>query len=133
MKFARIVFGVAAAYGLLTLLPLYFLLGMIGRDAPPVVTHPEFYYGFVGLAILWQLVFVLIASDPVRYRPVMLVAIFEKLVYVVPVLALFVRGEVGTAILGPALVDPIFCVLFIAAFVKTRPTLAVREREMVHA
>lgn len=34
--------------------PLYFLIGKIGRDAPLAVTHPEFYYGFVGLGQLWQ-------------------------------------------------------------------------------
>jgi hypothetical protein len=52
MRFARIVYGVAAAYGFLALTPLYFLIGKIGRDAPPPVTHPEFYYGFVGVALL---------------------------------------------------------------------------------
>jgi hypothetical protein len=34
MKFARIVFGLAAVYGILSLLPLYFLLDKVGRDAP---------------------------------------------------------------------------------------------------
>ena len=33
MKFARIVYGVAAAYGLLSLLPLYFLLGKVGHES----------------------------------------------------------------------------------------------------
>jgi hypothetical protein len=64
MRFARIAYGVAAAYGFLTLTPLYFMVGNIGHDAPPPVTHPEFYYGFVGVALLWQMIFVLIARDP---------------------------------------------------------------------
>ena len=38
MKFARIAYGVAAAYGFIALTPLYFLLGKIGHDAPPPVT-----------------------------------------------------------------------------------------------
>jgi hypothetical protein len=88
MKFARIAFGIAAAYGIVVLVPLYFLLDKLGRESPPVVTHPEFYFGFVGLALVWQVVFVLIASDPIQYRPLMLVAIFEKLAYTVPVLIL---------------------------------------------
>jgi hypothetical protein len=67
MKFARIVYGIAAAYGFLALTPLYFLIAKIGRDAPPPVTYPEFYYGFVGVALLWQMVFVLVARDPIRY------------------------------------------------------------------
>lgn len=40
MKFARIVYGAAAVYGFLVLLPLYVLIGKIGRDAPPGA-HPS--------------------------------------------------------------------------------------------
>jgi hypothetical protein len=69
MRFARIAYGVAAANGFLTLTPLYFMVGKIGHDAPPSVTHPEFHYGFVGVALLWQMVFVLIARDPIRTDP----------------------------------------------------------------
>jgi hypothetical protein len=119
MKFSRIVFGIAAAYGFLVLLPLYFLLGRVGRDAPPPVTHPEFYYGFVGLALLWQIVFVLIARDPTRYRPVMLIAILEKFIYTVPVVLLYLQGQVHPKILVPSLVDPVFGVFFILAYFRT--------------
>lgn len=79
MKFARWTFNLAGIYGLAALLPQYFLLDKIARDTPPAVTHVEFFYGFVGVAIAWQLAFFVIASDPRRYRPIMLVAIFEKL------------------------------------------------------
>ncbi|MGA8074693.1 MAG: hypothetical protein WB995_14540 [Candidatus Acidiferrales bacterium] len=133
MKFARVVFGVAAAYGIISLLPLYFLLERIGREAPPAVTHPEFYYGFVGLGLLWQLVFVLIAKDPIRYRPIMPIAILEKVIYTVPVLILFSLGEVSAKLVGPSLVDPIFWVLFIAAYARTRDALRVKAREYASA
>jgi len=33
------------------------------RDAP------DFYYGFVGVAILWQIAFLAIGRDPIRLRP----------------------------------------------------------------
>lgn len=125
MKFARIVFSVAAIYGFISLLPLYFLIDRIGRDAPPALTHVEFFYGFVGLAILWQIVFLLIAAKPAHYRPLMAVAILEKLVYSVPVVILFSMGQASPKILGPALVDPIFCVLFIAAYFQTRTVAGV--------
>lgn len=115
MKFARIVFGIASAYGFISLVTLYFLLEIIGRDAPPAVTHPEFYYGFLAVALLWQLIFVLVAKDPIRYRPIVLIAICEKLIYSVPVVILFSLGEVSAKILGSALVDPIFGMLFVAA------------------
>jgi hypothetical protein len=133
MKFARIVFGIAAAYGIISLPPLYFLLERIGREAPPAITHPEFYYGFVGVALSWQLVFVLIAKDPIRYRPIMPVAILEKVIYTVPVLILFALGEVSAKLVGPALVDPIFCVLFIVAYARTRDALRVKRHEYASA
>jgi hypothetical protein len=119
MRFARIAYGVAAAYGFLTLTPLYFMVGKIGHDAPPSVTHPEFYYGFVGVALLWQMIFVLIARDPIRYRSIMPITILEKLVYTVPVVLLYLQGEVHPRILPPALIDPLFGVLFVLAYFRT--------------
>ena len=119
MKFARIVFGLAAVYGILSLLPLYFLLDKVGRDAPPPVTHPEFYYGFLGVTFLWQLAFVVMAKDPLRYRQLMPIAILEKLVYVVPVVILYAAGRVHANIMRSSLVDPIFAILFIVAYFRT--------------
>jgi hypothetical protein len=119
MRFARIAYGVAAAYGLLALTPLYFLAGKIGRDAPPPLTHPEFYYGFIGVALLWQIVFVLIARDPVRYRSLMPITILGKLVYTVPVVVLYLQGRVDAILVPPSLIDPVFRVLFALAYFRT--------------
>jgi hypothetical protein len=113
VKFARTVYGSAAAYGTLSLLPLYFLVERVGRDAPPPVTHPEFYYGFLGVTFLWQLVFVLIATNPLRYRSLMPIAILKKFVYTVPVVILFMQGKVHASTLRPSLVDPVFGILFV--------------------
>jgi hypothetical protein len=113
------VYGIAAAYGITTLLPLYFLIDRIGREAPPAITHPEFYYGFLGVTLLWQLVFILIACDPVRYRAIMPISILEKCVYTIPVLLLFLRGKVAMNIVLPSLVDPIFGVLFAISYFRT--------------
>jgi hypothetical protein len=41
----------------------------------------EFYYGFVRVTLSWQVLFVLIAGNPARYRSLMLVAVLEKLIY----------------------------------------------------
>ena len=78
MKFAKRLFSIAGVYGLLTLLPQYFLERKIGRDFPPPISHPEFYYGFIGIAVAWQILFLIIASDPHRYRAAMLAAVVEK-------------------------------------------------------
>ena len=119
MKFARIVYGIAAAYGFVSLIPLYFLLDKVGRDAPPPVTHPEFYFGFLGVTFLWQLVFLLIAKDPIRYRSLMPIAVLEKLVYTVPVVLLYLNGRVHVNIMRSSLVDPIFGLFFAIAYLRT--------------
>ena len=120
MKFARIVYGLAAAYGFISLLPLYFLLEKVGRDAPPPITHPEFYYGFLGVTGLWQLVFVLMAKKPVQYRSLMPITILEKFIYTVPVILLYSAGRVHASIMRSSLVDPVFGVLFIIAYFRIR-------------
>ena len=129
MKFARTVYWIAAAYGLLSLVPLYFLIDRVGRDAPPPVTHPEFYYGFLGVTFLWQIVFVLIAREPLRYRSLMPITILEKFVYTLPVVLLYLNGRVQRNILKPSLVDPIFGVLFVIAYFRT----AAKEHAIANA
>ena len=69
MTFARLVFRIAGVWGLLLLAPLYFMFDLIGRQDPPPITHPAFYYGFAGVALAWQIAFFIIAHDPVRFRP----------------------------------------------------------------
>jgi hypothetical protein len=115
------VYWIAAAYGFVSLVPLYFLFDRVGRDAPPPITHPEFYYGFLGVALLWQIVFVLIAKEPLQYRSLMPITVLEKFVYTVPVVLLYLEGRVQANILGPSLVDSIFGVLFVIAYVRTAP------------
>jgi hypothetical protein len=119
MRFAKIVFTAAGVYGLLVLVPQYFLEERYGRDFPPPVTHPEHYYGFVGLALVWQLAFLLIARDPARYRPLMLVAVLEKLSFGLAVPVLSALGRVAPLVLVPACVDLLLAVLFVAAYLKT--------------
>jgi hypothetical protein len=114
--FARRVFLGAAIYGVLVLLPQYFMEARIGRDFPPPVTHPEHFYGFVGVALAWQVLFVVVARDPVRYRPVMPVAILEKLAFGVAAVVLFSQGRLHPAVLGAGLVDLVLAALFVAAF-----------------
>ena len=119
MKFARFAFAIAAVWGFLSLPPMYFLMDRIGASAPPPITHPEFYYGFVGLALAFQFLFVLIARDPARYRPLIPIAILEKLVFSVPVFLLYARAAVAPSMLVPAGIDLALGVLFAVAWFKT--------------
>jgi len=119
-RFARRVFGAAGIYGILALLPQYFLEGRLGRDFPPAITHPEHFYGFIGVALAWQFVFLLVAGDPVRYRAMMLPAVLEKLAFGVPCLALFAQGRLAAPVLGAGLVDLLLAALFAASWRATQ-------------
>jgi hypothetical protein len=119
MRFAKIVFVIAGCWGFLILTPMYFLLGRMNEQNSPAVTHPEFYYGFVGLALVWQLAFFIMASDPVGYRPLMVAAILEKFSFVVTVLVLARSTVIGGGIWVGASADCVLGLLFIAAYVKT--------------
>lgn len=120
MKFARITFTAAGVAGLAILLPLYFMFDRIGVMYPPPITHPEMYYGFLAVTVAWQVAFLVIASDPIRYRPLMLPAMIEKFLYVATLVVLFQRGSITAAQLAPNGLDLLWGVLFVAAFVKTK-------------
>ena len=66
MKFARYTFAIGGILGILALAPMYLTETQFGIDNPPPLTHPEFYYGFIGIAIAFQLAFLIIATDPVN-------------------------------------------------------------------
>jgi len=119
MLFAKRVFTVAGIYGILVLAPMYFMEARISAQQPPAITHPDLYYGFIGCALVFQLVYFLIARDPVRYRPLMVVGMLEKVVYTLPVILLYLQGRVYPSTLYMSLVDPVFGLLFFAAYRKT--------------
>lgn len=119
MKFAQRVFLIAGVYGLLALLPMYFTEGKTGQDFPPAITHPEYYYGFIGVAVAWQVAFLIMARDPVRYRLLMIPSVIEKFSFGIAVIVLFGFGRVNELILAAAVVDLVLGTLFAVAFVKT--------------
>jgi hypothetical protein len=119
MVFARRTFLIAGVYGLVVLLPMYLLEGRIGRDAPPPITHPEFFYGFLGVAVAWQAAFLVIARDPVRFRPLMLPAVLEKASFGLPAIALWLGGRLAGSMLAAGLIDLAMGVLFVVAYLRT--------------
>ena len=119
MKFAKIIFNIAGAWGVIALLPLYFLFDHIGIDDPPPITHPGFYYGFAGVGLAWQIAFFLIARDPVRYRIMMIPGLLEKLAFGGAVVVLVAQNRMHTNDLVFGGIDLLFCVLFAIAFVRT--------------
>ena len=119
MRFARVVFLIAGIWGLLVLTPLYLMFDLIGRKDPPPITHPGFYYGFVGAGLAWQIAFLIIAKYPVRLRLVMIPAVIEKFTYGVAMFVLYSQARVHGSDLVFAGVDTLLGILFVVAFLKT--------------
>jgi hypothetical protein len=119
MKFAKTTFWIAAIWGVLVLTPLYFMFDLIGRDDPPPITHPGFFYGFVGAGLAWQIAFFFIATDPARYRPLMIPSAFEKLSYGIAVVILVMQHRMHPSDLIFGVVDLLLGSLFVIAYERT--------------
>jgi hypothetical protein len=118
MRFASWVFGIAGAYGVISVAPLYFMEQTIGRQDPPPITHPMFFYGFVGVTLAWQLLFFAIASQPVRLRPVIPFAVLEKLSFGIGAMVLYRQGRLDHGDLYFGGIDLALAVLFILCWLR---------------
>src|SRR5260370_18566694 len=119
MKFAKIVFWVAGIWGFLVLTPLYFMFDLISRNDPPPITHPGFFYGFVGIGLAWQVPFIVIATDPVRFRPLMIPCILEKVSWGAAVIVLVLQQRMHNSHLVFAGADRLLGVLFVPPYFNT--------------
>src|SRR5882724_13617887 len=105
MHFARWVFLLAGITGVLMLIPPYFLAEQFGRDNPPPVSHPQLYYGFVGVTLFWQFMFLVIGSDPIRFRNAMIPAMLEKASFAIAIPILYALERVNVTWVGFASMD----------------------------
>jgi len=124
VRFARVVFLIAGIWGVLVLTPLYFMFDLIGRKDPPPITHPAFYYGFVGAGLAWQIAFLIIAKYPARLRLIMIPAVIEKFSYEIAMFVLYSQARVHGSDMVFAVVDTLLGILFVIAFLKTPEQLA---------
>ena len=131
MKFVRWIYFVAGIYGLIVILPMYFSEYQIGLSFPPEITHPEYFYGFLGVTLAWQIAFFIIAINPLRYRLIMIPAIIEKIAYSSAVIILFVQERIAVMMLSAGIIDAVFGILFIAAFFKTKEEKQEEPEEIV--
>ena len=129
MRFAKWVFRIAGIYGLLVIGAGYFAEAAVNRDYPPTITHREYYYGFLGVTLAWQLAFLVISTHPSRFRPLMLVAVVEKLGFFIPGVLLWLRSELPPPMAAGAAIDLVLAVLFTISFVRTLP--ADSDRRMM--
>ncbi len=125
MKFAKYVFLAAGIYGLLVTFPLYFMEAKLSADYPPSLNHPEYYYSFIGVTVVWQILFLFISRDPLRYRPVMIFCPLEKLSLVPTFLVLSPRGLFPRAWIPLMTIDLAFGVLFFISYLKTHQSSTI--------
>src|SRR5262245_44312502 len=119
-RFAKRVFLIAGVYGVIVLLPQYFIESGIAFDLPAPIAQPEQFYGFIGVALSWQCAFLLIARDVMRYRPLMLAGALEKLSSRLAVVVLYGEARVSAGVLGAGTIDLVLGALFIMAFRASR-------------
>ena len=126
MKFARVVFIGGGVWGVTVLTPLYWLFDITGRRYQAPVDYPHFFFGFVSVAMAWQIAFLIIGSNPVRFRALMIPAILEKLGFVSTLAVLHAQSRISAVDAEAAVPDLMLCVLFVVALAK--PLRDVPER-----
>jgi len=119
IRFARMVLTAAGTFGLIQVLPLYFAESALNRMAPPALTHPEFYYGFVGIVVAWQIAFLIMSRDPLRYRTLFPALFVEKLLWPAAVYTLYAGGRLAApSTLVAGALDLVWLALFIIAWAR---------------
>jgi len=113
MTFARRVFLTAGLYGVLIIAPQFFV--------PTTNPQPELYYGFLGAVLAWNLTYLLIARDPARYRPLMLLGSLGKANFAVAATVLWILGRSPVFLLAFAGIDAILVALYLESWRRTAP------------
>jgi hypothetical protein len=120
MKIAKWTFRTAGIFGLIVMVPLLFIEKWIDQIMPPALNHPEFFYGFVILNICWQVLYLFLAKDPVRYRLMMIPSFFAKASAPVALIWLYAQGRISSQWLQTSVLDGVFAILFLVSFWMTR-------------
>lgn len=115
MQMVRWIFWAAAIFGIVVVAPLYFLEGTMAASP---IARPEYYYGFAGVTLASQFLYVLIALDPVRFRPVILVGMAGKFSFVAACTILYLQGRVELPVFAMSLFDLVWVVLFALAWLR---------------
>lgn len=119
MTFAKWVFRIAGIYGFIVLTPLYFMESAVAAQQGPI-NQPEYFFGFTGCALSFQLLFLLISRDPARLRPAMLAAVAEKISFPIVVWPLYLQGRTPVTVAAMSTVDLMWCALFLISWVRMR-------------
>jgi hypothetical protein len=120
MQFAKWVFRIAGIYGVVLIAPMYLLEPVFNAQGQPL-THPEHFYGFVGITLAFQFVFLVMSRDVARFRPLIPVCVFEKVVFPAAVWPLYLAGRTPGIVTVFSTIDLLLAVLFTISWFRTRP------------
>ena len=108
MKFAKVVFWIAGGLGIPAAISMYFNPG------------PYYYYASIGPIIAWQFVFLLIGTNPARFRLIMLPAVLEKLIWLCTLVYFHLQGQLTAKELTANIaIHGTLGVLFAIAYART--------------
>jgi hypothetical protein len=116
IKFAQRLFLAVGIYGIVVIGPLLFLEQTLSERYPPAITHPELYYGIVWVTLAWQVAYLVMSRDPLRYRPLVIPAVVGKAGFAISVFVLFAQDRVNAMSVVPAAIDSAVAALFVWAF-----------------
>ncbi len=119
MRVVKAIFLVSGVYGVLLVGPLYFMEQRVAQNYPPPITHPEFFYGFVGTVLAWQLMYLLIGTNPVRYRTCILIAVAAKTSFAIPIAILYSLDRIPPIMFSLAMIDAVLAAFFLFAWFRT--------------
>jgi hypothetical protein len=119
MIFAKRVFQIAGVWGLFILAIAYGAHFLGGEEWAVVTSHPQYVHGFFLVTLAWQVAFLIIATDPVRYRLLMLAAMLEKFPFTLATILLYAAGSAPVSALAVGLIDGVLGVLFAVAYIMT--------------
>ena len=120
MTFARWVFTIGGIWGVLIIGPLFFIESVMADATGKPFSHPDTYYGFLASTFGWQIVYLLIGRDPLRYRPLMLLGALGKFIYAGAAWTLFVQGRIVITVPMLASPDILLAILFEVAWFKSK-------------
>jgi len=109
---------IAGIYGILVIAPGFFSEAHYSGMFPPAVNHLEFYYGFYSVTFAWQVVYLVMARDPARYRLLLIPAWLEKGLFPAFIGWLYATGRVSFMMFALSGIDVVFLVLFVVGYVR---------------
>lgn len=121
MTFAKWVFTIGGVWGVLIIGPLFFTEQVMADTTGKPFNHPDTYYGFVAAVFCWQLSYLVIARDPARYRPFMLLGALGKVLYAGGCWVLFAQGRIPITVPAIASPDLLLAALFVVSWFRTAP------------